>query len=229
MPKTSIVQIYQNYQVPPNLQQHMLRVGAVGKLALDHWQGEKIDKQHILDALLVHDMGNLIKFELDKQQSKKMLKTTKKTKASTKNWKKIQQQMIERYGSNADRANELIAQELSLHQRTQKLLMHHSFERLVEIAPENHWEEKLVFWADLRIAPQGLVSAEARIQDLKDRYEHRDERWADSSLYNLWLKTAITIERQLNQRTSINLQEITQQDLEPIVEQLTAYQLEIEV
>lgn len=228
MNKISIAEIYARYQVPPNLQQHMLWVAGVGKLALDHWQAEEISKKHVLEALLVHDLGNLIKFELNKPESMRMMQTYDETTTSVEKWKQIQQQMVERYGSNADLANELIAQELGLHQETQILLMRHSFERLIEILDQDHWEEKLVFWSDLRIMPQGLASTQDRVQDLRDRYYYRDTKWANPQIYNQWLQASLTLEKQLNQRTSIDLHKITQQDLKSIVVKLTDYQLEID-
>ena len=58
-----ISEIYQKYQIPPHLQLHMYRVSAVAWTICDNFD-EELDKIKIVAADLLHDMGNIIKFDL---------------------------------------------------------------------------------------------------------------------------------------------------------------------
>ena len=42
------LQIYQEYMVPKNLQQHMLRVASLTKIILDNWNEPLLDKDEII-------------------------------------------------------------------------------------------------------------------------------------------------------------------------------------
>ena len=41
----NIIEIYNQYHLPKNLQMHMLRVAACTNLILDNWTGKPIDKR----------------------------------------------------------------------------------------------------------------------------------------------------------------------------------------
>ncbi len=58
----NIIQIYSQYKIMPTLQQHQLRVAGVAKQICDSIS-EPIDKEVVVDVCLVHDMGNIIKFD----------------------------------------------------------------------------------------------------------------------------------------------------------------------
>lgn len=77
----NIVEIYNKYYLPKNLQMHMLRVAACSKMIIDNWNGPKIDKEEILDVKwfgyyeIVNKMnnelrGNYIKTAVMNQKNK---------------------------------------------------------------------------------------------------------------------------------------------------------------
>ena len=59
-----IQKIYDDYKIMPQLQLHQLRVAGVASIIVDNFQ-EKLDKDAIVSAALLHDMGNIIKFNLN--------------------------------------------------------------------------------------------------------------------------------------------------------------------
>ena len=59
----NILEIYNKYHLPENLQMHMLRVAACSNLIIDNWNGLDIDKQAIIRVCLLHDMGNMVKYQ----------------------------------------------------------------------------------------------------------------------------------------------------------------------
>jgi hypothetical protein len=40
--------IYNQYGIPLNLQEHMLRVGALASILLDHWIGPTVDRKSVV-------------------------------------------------------------------------------------------------------------------------------------------------------------------------------------
>lgn len=59
----NILEIYNKYYLPENLQMHMLRVAACSNLIIDNWSGPEIDKEAIIRVCLLHDMGNIVKYQ----------------------------------------------------------------------------------------------------------------------------------------------------------------------
>jgi len=57
-------EIYREYRLMPSLSLHQLRVAAVAKLICDSFK-ERIDTNNVVLACLYHDMGNIIKFDLN--------------------------------------------------------------------------------------------------------------------------------------------------------------------
>src|SRR3989344_3343249 len=60
-----ITEIYKKYKIPKNLQEHQLKVAAVASTICNNFK-QKIDKESVITAALLHDMGNIIKFDLGK-------------------------------------------------------------------------------------------------------------------------------------------------------------------
>lgn len=115
----NIIEIYNKYHLPDNLQMHMLRVAASSNLIIDNWNGPEIDKEAIIRVCLLHDMGNMVKIPEDFSDDEKFVK--------------IRRKYFERYGtkdkplsvwSNKDKANHLI--ECALRNRkTNYGILHH--------------------------------------------------------------------------------------------------------
>lgn len=61
----NIKSIYDQFKVPPDLRKHMAKVTAVVSIVCDNWEGPKIDKQSTIAAALLHDIGNLVRFDLE--------------------------------------------------------------------------------------------------------------------------------------------------------------------
>ena len=57
-----ITDIYKEYKIMPSLQMHMLRVAAVTKMIVDNYNMD-LDKESLVVAALVHDLGNIVKMD----------------------------------------------------------------------------------------------------------------------------------------------------------------------
>jgi len=60
----TIQQIYDHYDIMPSLQLHMLRVTAVAAMIVESFN-QPLDKNNIIKACLLHDMGNIVKFDFN--------------------------------------------------------------------------------------------------------------------------------------------------------------------
>lgn len=239
MQNLSILRIYQQYSIPLNLAQHMLQAAALGNLILDSWQGSGLDRQLLISTLLVHDIGNLVKFDLNSsptitfQHTDDVVKIPQllqlRTIDDSDYWLRKQKEMRDKYSSHADQANRLIVKELGLDPRINRLLEHHSLQELTTLLHNDNWQKKIVLYADMRVAPSGLTNLTARIKDLRRRYRQRDLQWQDEQTYQQWLDMALQLEAQLNQHASLDLATITTNQLTPHLEQVGRYQLEVGV
>ena len=233
MQKIPITQLYKKYNVPKNLELHMFWVSALGKNILDHWVGPKLHQKNTVSALLLHDIGNLVKFELNSSwwlnnMQKIVLEETNCTNYLD-NLKTAQRQMIKKYGNNSELANVAILKEIGVKEDIVELVEDHSWERLAVALNTENWEEKIVNYCDLRVIPSGLTTIEKRMSDLRQRYQHRDLSWADQESFQSRLSLVKQLEDQLEERTNIQLKTITHREIEPLVLPLSNYEIEVEV
>ncbi|MBN1331328.1 HD domain-containing protein [Candidatus Dojkabacteria bacterium] len=63
----TINEVYKRYQTPSALVTHMLRVGALSQIILDHWISRDLNKSAIITASLLHDIAKPITFDPQKQ------------------------------------------------------------------------------------------------------------------------------------------------------------------
>lgn len=164
----TLQEIYTKYTIPPNLVRHQIEVAAVGKYVCDHWTGPEVDTDLIVRTLLLHDLGNIIKFfrpfmgELEPQATY---------------WEGIQADFIVRYGSSPDEATYKILEELQF----MKILENLQHMKMVWEKPneEASWEARICEFADTCVTPIGIQGFETRMQDLANRYGHTQ----DTSVY----------------------------------------------
>lgn len=162
---SDILEIYQQYNIPPNLQRHMLEVTAVGRFIVDHWRGEQVNKQLITHTLLLHDMGNIIKFQ------KPFLSDMGKDETY---WVKVQHDFKKKYGNDVHHATEeiiceILGEESDVLKLTNQLGFH-SIEQTGYLS----LEARICDHADMCVSPTGITTFAKRIEDLQQRYQKHD-------------------------------------------------------
>lgn len=58
-----IKEIYEKFGIPPNLQEHMVQVAKVVDFIKVHWSGPDVNWELLTKAALLHDIGNLVKYD----------------------------------------------------------------------------------------------------------------------------------------------------------------------
>lgn len=161
----TIFDIYKNYKIPPNLQEHMLRVASIIEYLQKHWNSDiKVDWELALKVALLHDLGNIIKFDFDKHPE--FLGDEQK---NIDYWKTVQSEFISKYGNDDDKATKTIISELGIDNDVAEIIFKKRFSNSVEVEKSNNWILKLLYYADLRTLPFGIGTLEDRIEDVRSR------------------------------------------------------------
>jgi len=208
----TIQDIYNQYDIMPNLREHMFRVAAVGEMIVDHGNFS-IDKDEIISALLLHDIGNIIKFELEAFPD--FLEPQ-----GLNYWQNIQQKNKEKYGESEYIAHEMIVRELGMSGKIISLVKSVGFSVMCNNVQSNDWQEKICNYADLRVNPYGTASLNDRMKDGRTRYRiaKKDERWD-------LVECAQQLEKQIFEQCDINPEDITDDAIAGYMEKYLTYQL----
>lgn len=209
-----IKDVYQKYDIMPQLATHMLRVAGVGKLIMDGWK-TPIGRDLVMRTLLLHDMGNITKFNLSDEWQKKMQCTDPNLDLPF--WRTVQQEFWSRYGKDTHGATNAIVSELGqqdvlviLEQEHKGYAIGDESQILRQTDPA-----QILAYCDVRVTPIGVVPMKVRITDLQQRYG-REIGWYDF-LYKL--------EEQVREQTTVNLDEIYEKDVDPLFSELLGYNI----
>ena len=111
-----VAEICSKYQIPSNLQQHMLRVTAVAEILTENWIGEKIDKKAIVLACFFHDIAKPMTFDLAKQAQFGMLPD------EIAKLEKLQNHLKNKYGVDEHQATVKICEDIGLDPTAAKIV-----------------------------------------------------------------------------------------------------------
>jgi hypothetical protein len=206
-----ISEIYSEYKIMPNLQEHMLRVAAVAAMVCDNLN-ETVEKEDIIKACLLHDMGNIIKFDLNY-----FPEFTEKE--GLKYWQEVKNQYIKKYGDNEDEATIKILEGLSLSRNIIELVSKMRFSLLCEHAEGGDLNVKIVHYADSRVGPYGILSYDERMEDGNKRYKNHKDSLLEEERLKL-VECGREIERQIFSKCKIKPEYINDETAEPIISNL---------
>ncbi len=207
----NILDIYKEYKLPENLQLHQLRVASVAKVLAESYKKESLPIDVIVKACLLHDMANIVKFDLEHFPD--FIKNDE-----ISYWSDVKNEFIKKYGSNENEATLSIVSELGL--RTplvEDIIRHIDFS---DSKVEENISVAISHYADMRVGPYGVLSLKERLfkdwatrtPDKKDIAEILYERFTifeDSFFKDIDLKP----------------EEITDELIAPIIEELKKIEL----
>jgi hypothetical protein len=161
----TIKDIYQKFGIPPNLQEHMMRVCGIIIFIKNHWKSDiQVDWNLAREIALLHDLGNVVKFDLDKHPE-----FLGKEQSNINYWKKMQVEVVSKYGSDDHEATKKMLEEIDIDRQAIGIILNKSFGHSVETKNSDNWILKILYYADLRTLPFGVGSLEERIADVKNR------------------------------------------------------------
>lgn len=174
----NIIEIYNKYHLPDNLQMHMLRVAASSNLIIDNWNGPEIDKEAIIRVCLLHDMGNMVKIPEDFSDNKEFVK--------------IRRKYFEKYGTNDHKVNLEIGKNEGLSDKEIVILDRKRSRKNEETLKSKSYEVKICAYCDQRVAPDGVVDLRERLEDAKIRYKDKPlSVWSNEDKANHLIECAL--------------------------------------
>jgi 5'-deoxynucleotidase YfbR-like HD superfamily hydrolase len=223
----NILDIYKKYQIMPQLQEHQLRVAAVGGVICEHFaplpnpprKGEgirQVDRENIVAACLLHDMGNIIKFNL------KVTQNLLNRDIDIEYWQTIKDAYVKKYGNDEHEASMEIAKELDVSRRILDLIDAVGFLTAVPNAEGADFGKKICQYADDRVGPLGVISLEQRFADLRKRYQNHKYDTQDRDNFENSLRK---IEKQIFAHCSIRPDEITEEAIADGKERLKSFEI----
>lgn len=217
----TIIEIYEAYHIPPWLQEHQLRVAAVGKLISERIVGVDVDS--VVTACLLHDMGNILKFDLRPEAVLASMVPPEQRQY----WISVQREFQEKYGTDEHLATDMIVQEVGATDVVRELIQKMGFSKASDALEGGNIQLCVVEYADKRVGPHGILSLEERMADVDRRYaERRSQKAADDSgRYLANIEAEREIERELMLRAGMNAEEISEESVFPVIKALRNFAL----
>lgn len=207
----TIAQIYQQFEIPPNLQEHQLRVASLLQIIAENWQGPGIDKSTLLKVGLCHDLANILKFDFNNPS---MLGPEAKR---IELWRRVQNRVRLKYGSDIHQATINMAQAAGLKSEAVRIIGELEWDQTNLAIARQDWPVMLAIYADMRIGPQNILSITDRIDNLHHRRPMPD--------YSEIIKAAQKLETIIQSHVAIDLNQITEADLEARFSELRLTQI----
>ena len=208
----NILQIYNKYHLPENLQIHMLRVAACSNLIIDNWNGPEIDKQEIIRICLLHDMGNMVKIPEDFSKDEEFIKIRKK--------------YFDKYGTKDHEINLDIGKQEGLSEKELTILDGKRSRKNEETLKSNSYERKICAYCDQRVAPNGVVSIKERLEDAKVRYKNKPSSvWSNEEKANYLIECSLGIEKQIMEHCRLKPEDINDVSIKEYIEKLKEYNI----
>lgn len=211
-----IIDAYEQYKIMPMLQLHQLRVAGVAHMLCDALQQQ--EKHDVVTACLLHDMGNLIKMTF--HHFPEAFEPE-----GVEFWATEQAAMKEHYGADEHRATIMIAQELGVSDRVIQIIDNIGFGRIPELLAAEDIACVLAEYADLRVAPGGVVSFQERLEEVHRRYAKKEVCIDQSSWYERHMVSIPQVEARLFLDIPLRPEHITEEAVAALFPVLQAWEL----
>lgn len=184
-----------------HLQEHMLRVTGLAQLVAQAWIGGEVDSELLVRVCLLHDLGNIVKFDLSREGAAMF------GYEYDEHWLEVQVQTRDKYGSDAQIATETICGELGRRDVVEVLREEReTFSKNHDGALNASPESQIFLYADLRVTPNGITTMSERANDLRARYPGATDEF---------LSFLPGVEKHIQSMTNIDVRAITEQDVRP--------------
>lgn len=214
------LELYKKYLVYDFLQIHHLRVAAVTKMITDSYD-YKINKEDILKAALVHDIGKIAEMKVG------IIPGSVKNEEDLNYWKSVQVIFRQRYGDSNDAATVGIMKELKMSPEIISIVQRTGFKHAKRNFDELFIEGIITTYADQRVTPYGVATLEYRIEEGRVHYhadnkiKHNDyDEWKQLSEYCYKIEEFL-----FNKNKKIKPSDITEDSIKPIISELKKYEI----
>jgi len=201
----------------PVLQLHQLRVAAVAKQICESLE-INVDSTTVITACLLHDMGNIIKFDTS-------IFPEYYQPEGVEYWKEIQSKFIDKYGKDEHYASLVIAKEIGVNAAVLDCIESIDFGKALINVARKELEPKICDNADMRVGPHGVLSVDQRLAEGAKRYKNRLDKWVLPEEQEKLQHAVRDIEAQVYKHSRIKPTGITDETVAPIIEELRSYEI----
>lgn len=209
MSKT-VSDIYDKYKIMPALQNHMLRVAGVASLICDSIENP-VNRKDLIITCLLHDMGNIIKSNLE--YFPEFLEPK-----GLKYWQKVKDEYFKKYGASEHLATLKIIKEIGVSNKVSDLITRIDFSEIFDILSKPI-ENQISLYADCRVSPFGIVSFQERFLEGKNRYKNRKNRITDEQ-WKIAEDIILKVENNIFSKCKIKPEDINDETVKPIISEL---------
>lgn len=188
-----IKDIYQKYNIHPNLVSHMVRVAKVSDKIVENWNGPKVESKTIILLSLLHDLGNIVRMNVNEE-----------------NWIQIKKATIEKYGDEDDLVTKKILDEVGVDAKISKAILDKRFANAIKIKESDDWSLKILLYSDLRVAPEFITTLKDRLDEVIPR---RPDLKNHPQIKEL-IASCFEIENQIQKHCIIKLSDIRSDSVE---------------
>ena len=220
----SILELYEKYRIMPQLAEHQFKVAGVAKLVCDNLE-QDLDRDNIVEACLLHDIGNIIKFDLSVTDK---LLPGRFSPEDLAVWQGVKDEFVSKYGKDEHHATIRIIREIGVSQRVVELVDCIGFHNGKSNAESRDWGKEICAYSDMRVGPGGVISLEQRFQDLRVRYDHKHRLMGGNEDLRLEFEAGLRqIEKQLFEKCRIKPEEITEEKVLAKTESLKNFEIKL--
>jgi hypothetical protein len=213
-----ILDIYEKYNIMPQLMEHQLRVAAAADLICENLEIE-IDQDNIVKACLLHDMGNIVKFDFTLLPEVVVQK-------GQEYWEGVKKEFEQKYGANTHEVTSKIIQEMGVSNRVLELADSVGFSEAFQNMQSNDFGKKICHYADARVGPYGVITLEERLMDLRERYENKGRSLAKNPEEREGFENALReMEKQIFAKCKIQPKDITDESIKLKLEKLRNWEI----
>lgn len=213
-----ITDIYKEYKIMDILQMHQLRVAAVVNLICKNLNIE-IGKDILIKTALLHDMGNVIKFDL--AQTKEIFGFSDE---EINKIGEIKNEYIQKYGGDEHEATVKIIKELGLDEEIVRIAGENSFSNMCLHKEGNDMYLKIMHYADGRVGPNGVLSYNQRMDDANERYKNH-KLSVDKEKRDRLVQCGRDIEKEIFSHSNIKPEDINDESVKNIIEELKNFEI----
>lgn len=210
----NILSLYERYKIMPTLGLHQLRVAAVAHALADSIGGA-VDTGTVVRACLLHDMGNIIKFDLS--YFPEFLEPH-----GLPYWQSVKDEYLVRYGADEHMATKEICREIGVSDPVLACLDAIGFSRLEEVGAGTI-EQRICCYADQRVGPHGVLLVSERLDEGRTRYAGREDKIIQSARFEELARALESLEQDLFSRARLAPGEITDASIAPLISELERF------
>jgi hypothetical protein len=178
------------------------------------------EREDVVLACLLHDMGNILKFDLTKTKS--LLNVD----IDLEFWQKVKEEYIQKYGADEHHAALKIAKDIGVTSRVIELIDCIGFDTGQTNAESADFCKKICAYSDMRVGPMGIISLEQRLADLRVRYDIKFHMMGGSEEKRSEFEKGLReIERQIFEHCDIRPEDITEQSIASIKNDLKDFKI----